>query len=123
MDETIASIGPAHLKILERFQESGFEFVRYERFATYLAATKRGFVALLEPTADGWQVFGQPGYRFPEGIGMLVEDGEGKKFLFHQKVVQADSRLLAQFQDFKRELLELLTTPLGKKAQGKKGIG
>ena len=54
---------------------------------------------------------------------MLVEDGEGKKFLFHQKVVRADSRLLAQFQDFKRELLELLTTPLDKKAQGKKGIG
>ena len=111
MEENAATIGPGHLKILERFQESGFEFVRYERFAGYLAATKDGFVALLKPGADGWQVFGQPGYRFPDGIGMLVEDPKGKKFVFHQKVIIADREILDRFQAFKRELFDLLAEP------------
>ena len=111
MEENAATIGPEHLKILERFQESGFEFVRYERFADYLAATKDGFVALLEPAADGWQVFGQPGYRFPDGIGMLVEDPRGKKFVFHQKMITADRMILERFQAFKRDLVDLLGEP------------
>ena len=98
----------------------GFEFVRYERFPSYLGAKKNKFVVLLEPNVDGWQVFGQAGYQFPDGIGMLVSNEKGKNFLFHKSVIRADEALLSQFKEFKREITDLLRPSLYKK-QSEKG--
>ena len=102
------TLGPDHLKTLAELQSAGFEMVPYERFSNYLGVSKGNFVALLAPETVGWRIFGEAGYRFPEGIGVLVRDTEGKKFIFHGKVVRADAQTLADFRDFRRELEQIL---------------
>ena len=120
MDKVISTVGPGHLEILKKLLELGFEFVQYERYPSHLAAKKNKFVILLEPNVDGWKVFGQAGYEFSDGIGMLVSDEKGKIFLFHKHFIRADDVLLSQFKEFKQEIIDSLKT-LPHKKQKKKG--
>lgn len=92
------------MAVLGKLHEAGFEFIQYDRFADFLGASKGDFVILLKPELAGWETFGEAGYRFPGGIGVLVVDGEGKKFVYHEKSVRADDRLLADFEQFKLEI-------------------
>ena len=120
MNKDISRIGPIHIEKLKKLQKLGFEFVQYERFPSYLAAKKDKFVVLLEPDVYGWKIFGQAGYQFPDGIGMLISNEKGKYFQLHKDVIRVDAGLLAQFIEFKQEIINLLK-PLPGKKQPEKG--
>jgi len=74
----------------------------------YLGVEKSGFVALLDPSEGGLKMFGQSGYRMGRGIGMLVERGAGKAFVWKTESTAATPELLAEYERFKAELKELL---------------
>jgi len=74
----------------------------------YLGIEKDGFVALLDPSAGSLVQFGQAGYLFPEGLGMLVERGKGKAFIWKSKSVSATPALLAGYARFRSEVQGLL---------------
>jgi len=93
---------------LTRLGQAGFQVVPWVHFSRHLAVGRDGFVALLEPTATGLKVFGQVGYRIGDGIGMLVDRGEEKAFVWHTESVTATTELLAAYEQVKAALREAL---------------
>ena len=99
---------PAQVAVLERFLKAGFKFVTLEHVERYLAVEKEGFVALLDPSDSRLNLFGQVGYRMGRGIGMLVERGAGKAFVWKSQSVPATPQLVAAYERFKAEVKVLL---------------
>ncbi len=79
-----------------------------EHVERYLGVEKDNFVALLDPVEGRFKVYGQVGYRVGGGIGMLVERGAGKAFVWHTQSVPATPELLAAYAEFKTQLKALL---------------
>jgi len=102
---------PAQVAVLERFLKAGFKFVTLEHVERYLAVEKEGFVALLDPSDGRLNLFGQAGYRMGRGIGMLVERGAGKAFVWKGESVPATPQLVAAYERFKAEVRGLLEGP------------
>jgi len=103
------NLNPSQVATLERFLRAGFTFVTLERYARYLGVEKDGFIALLDSSGGKLTVFSQVGYRMGDGIGMLVESGEGKAFVWKDCVIAATPELLVVYDRFKSELGELLS--------------
>jgi hypothetical protein len=105
---SVVELTPAQIGRLEEILNAGFRFLTIERAERYLGVERGGFVALLEPADGQLRLFGQAGYLMGEGIGMLVERGEGKAFVWHGQSVPATSEMLAGYERFKRELTEIV---------------
>ena len=103
-----APLNPAQIKKLESLLRAGFRFLTLERYERYLAVEKSGFVALLDTSEGRLAVFSQAGLLMGGGIGMLLESPEGKHFAYHDQRTPATPEQLASYQEFKRELAELL---------------
>jgi len=99
---------PAQITTLEKILNAGFRFLTVERAERYLGVERGGFVALLEPVDGQIKMFSQAGYLLREGIGMLVESPEGKRFVWHDLSVPATPEMLAGYEQFKKELTEIL---------------
>ena len=104
------ALTPAQAAILERLLRADFRFVTIPHVERYLCVEKGGFVGVLQPAPGGFTVFGQIGYWMGEGMGVLVERGGQKAFVWHQQSVPATPELLAQYQLFRTELRSLLET-------------
>lgn len=104
----MVDLTPSQAGILERFLSAGFQFVTLEHMERYLGVERAGFVALLDPSEGRLKLFGQPGYRMGRGIGMLVERGAGKAFVWKSESVEATPELLAAYERFRVEVKELL---------------
>ena len=113
MAETGSSeLTQAQVAVLEKLLRAGFRFVSFERFARYPAVEREGFVALLDTAGGKVRIFGQAGYRMGEGIGMLMERGTEKAFVWHGQSVEATPELLAVYNKFKTELTAILESGL-----------
>jgi len=99
---------PGQIATLERFSRAGFKLVSLAHVERYLGLEKDGFVALLEPAEGKLRVFGQVGLRMGEGIGMLVERGAGKAFVWKKESVVATPTLLEGYEHFRNEVRALL---------------
>ncbi len=99
---------PAQISTLEKILRAGFRFVSIERAERYLGVERQGFVALLEPVDGRLTLFGQLGYLIDDGIGMLVDRGEGKCFVRHERSVPATPDMLEGYERFRRELCEIM---------------
>ena len=99
---------PAQIDTLERFLRAGFKFLTLERVERYVGMEKDGFVALIDPSQGRLVHFGQVGYLFPEGLGVLVERAEGKAFVWKSKSLPATPELLAGYQRFRDEVQVIL---------------
>ncbi len=99
---------PSQIATLEKILNAGFRFVTIERAERYLGVEREGFIALLEPADGQLRLFGQAGYLVSEGIAMLVERREGKRFVRHEQSVPATPEMLAGYEKFKRDLKRIL---------------
>ena len=99
---------PAQIKALEELSKAGFQFVTMERITRHLVVEKEGFIALLDPGDGKLRLFGQIGYRVRDGIGVLVEQGPKKAFVWKKNSVAATPDLLAVCSRVKKELAEIL---------------
>ncbi len=104
----LPELTPAQVALLERLLRAGFRLVTLERFARYPAVEKDGMISLLDTSGGKIRIFGQVGYRMGEGIGVLVERGGGKVFVWHQQSVPASPELVASYDRVRGELNELL---------------
>lgn len=102
------ALTPGQVAVLERLVAAGFRFVTLEKFARFPAAEKDGFVALLDTAGGKIRIFGQAGYLMGEGIGMLIDRGEHKTFVWHGEACIATPQLLEAYARFKAELKALL---------------
>jgi len=104
--------------ILERFLEAGFTLRTLDHLERYLAVEKSGFVALLDPSSERLTLFGQVGYRMGKNIGMLVERGAGKCFVWKNESLPASPELLAGYEQFKSDVERLLLEDRGLEGEG-----
>jgi hypothetical protein len=102
---------PAQIATLQNLLKAGFEFVQLPHVVRYLPVEKNGFVALLDPSGGKLQPFGLAGRRLGDGVGVLVDKGEGKAFVWKDKSVAATALLLEAFEGFQAELKVLLAGP------------
>jgi len=112
-DAQPSELSPNQVRILESLLQAGFRFVTFERYGRYPAAEREGFVALLEVSDGSVRLFGQVGYHVGEGIGMLVERGQGKAFVWKGQSVTATPELLAAYERIKLDLRRLLEGSAG----------
>ena len=105
---TALDITPSQAAKLQRLLEAGFRFTTVERVERYVAVERYGFVALLDPAAPRLAIFSQVGYRVGDGIGMLVDRGAGKAFVWHDQEVPASAKLLEGYRRFRADLENLL---------------
>jgi hypothetical protein len=103
-----SQLTPAQVTTLERVLKAGFRFVTLPRIERYLGVEKEGFIALLNTSDNQVTQFGQPGYRLGEGIGMLVERGGQKLFVWKGQSAVATPELLAAYDRFRAEVKALL---------------
>ena len=103
-----STLTAAQVACLERLLKAGFQFTAFEQFARYPAATKNGFVALLDISRGRVLRFGNVGYHLGNGVGVLLERSGGKVFVWKNESVPATPELLATYTSVKRELDELL---------------
>jgi len=99
-----ANLTPSQIAVLEGLLRAGFSLVSFEKYARVVGVEKNGFVALLDPGEGNLRLFSQVGYRMDDEIGMLVERGEGKAFVCHDRVVAATPGLLEAYERFREEL-------------------
>lgn len=101
-------LSPAQIALLEGLLRAGFQFVSFEQFANYPGVEKGGFVALLDISGGRVQQFGSVGYRLGSGIGVLVERGGRKVFVWKDQLTEATPELLFTYEGIKKELDALL---------------
>ncbi len=93
---------------LARIHQAGFELQTFERFPRAVGVVRGECMAMLQATADGMEYLGQPGWRFGQNLGVLVEQGARKVFQHKTQVVEATTERLELLADFKSELDGLL---------------
>jgi hypothetical protein len=108
LDTPSKELSPNQVRALESLLQARFRFLTFERYARYPAVEREGFVALLDVSGGKVQVFGQVGYHVGEGIGMLLEKGGGKEFVWKGQSLTATPELLAAYERTKLDLRRLL---------------
>jgi len=101
-------LSPNQVRALESLLLAGFRFVTFERYARYPAVEREGFVTLLDISGENVKLFGQVGYHVGDGIGMLVEKGPVKAFVWKSQSVTATPELLSAYERIKLDLRRLL---------------
>ena len=101
-------LSPNQVRALESLFLAGFRFVTFERYARYPAVEREGFVTLLDISGENVKLFGQVGYHVGDGIGMLVEKGPVKAFVWKSQSVTATPELLSAYERIKLDLRRLL---------------
>jgi len=97
-------------RILQKLLKAGFQFAAIEHVARHIVMEKDGFIALLDPADGQLHVFGQMGYRVGDGIGMLIEQGARRAFVWKKESVEATPELLSAYRRVKNELEQILNT-------------
>ena len=64
---------PDPAKQLQAIYLAGFEIETFDRFPNTVGLPKGNCIALVQPTADGLKLIGQPGWHMGEILGVLVE--------------------------------------------------
>jgi hypothetical protein len=93
---------------LQRLYMAGFELETFERFPKAIGVLRAGYIAFLVPGPDGLQILGNVGRRMGESLGPLVERGGRKVFVHKQEEIEATEEMIAELEDFRRDLKHLL---------------
>lgn len=94
---------------LQAIYLAGFEIATFDRFPNTVGLTKGSCIALVQPTENGLKLIGQPGWHMGEVMGVLVEQSGRKLFQAKSELVEATPERLAELEDFRRELEELMS--------------
>ena len=100
---------PDPVKQLEVIYLAGFEIETFERFPNAVGVRKGNCIALVQSSADGLKLIGQPGWRMGEVLGVLVERAGTRVFQAKGELVEATPERLRELESFQRELEDLLS--------------
>ena len=109
-DSQAPELTQGQARVLQKLLQAGFQFASIEHVARHIVVEKAGFIALLDPADGQLRVFGQIGYRLGDGIGVLIEQGTRRAFVWKKESVEATPHLLAAYQRVKNELKEITNT-------------
>lgn len=100
---------PDPARQLQLIYLAGFEIHTFDRFPNTVGLSKGHCIALVQPTADGLRLLGQPGWHMGEVLGVLVERGGKRMFQAKSELVEATPERLSELQDFREELEDLMS--------------
>lgn len=100
---------PDPARQLQAIYLAGFAIETFERFPNAVGLTKGSCIALVEPTAQGLRLIGQPGWQMGEVLGVLVERAGGRMFQSKTELVDATPERLAELESFRQELEGLMS--------------
>lgn len=95
-------------KQLQSIYMAGFEIQTFERFPNTVGLLKGHCIALVQPTAEGLKLIGQPGWHMGEVLGVLVERKGRRLFQAKNELVDATPERLNELENFQRELEDLM---------------
>lgn len=99
---------PDPAKQLQTIYMAGFEIQTFERFPNTVGLLKGHCIALVQPTAEGLKLIGQPGWHMGEVLGVLVERKGRRIFQAKNEQVEATPERLHELKNFQRELEDLM---------------
>jgi hypothetical protein len=99
---------PDPAKQLEGIYLAGFEIETFERFPSAVGIRKGNCIALVQASADGLRIIGQPGWRMGEVLGVVVERAGKRVFQAKSELLEATPERLSELERFRRELEDLL---------------
>jgi hypothetical protein len=94
---------------LQAIYLAGFEIETFDRLPNTVGLAKGSCIALVQPTANGLKLLGQPGWHMGEILGVLVEQSGKKVFQAKSELVEATPERLAELECFRQELEELMS--------------
>jgi len=94
---------------LQAIYLAGFEIETFDRLPNTVGLAKGSCIALVQPTADGLKLIGQPGWHMGEILGVLVERSGKKVFQAKSELVEATPERVAELEKFCNELEELMS--------------
>ena len=100
---------PDPARQLQAIYLAGFAIETFERFPNAVGLTQGSCIALVEPTAQGLRLIGQPGWQMGEVLGVLVERAGGRMFQSKTELVDATPERLAELESFRQELEGLMS--------------
>ena len=100
---------PDSARQLQAVYLAGFTIETFERYPNSVGVAKGGCIALLEPTANGLKLIGQPGWKMGEVLGVLVQESGRSVFRAKSEMVEATPERLGELEGFRTELEELLS--------------
>jgi hypothetical protein len=95
---------------LQTIYLAGFGIETFDRFPNAVGLTKGSCIALVQTTPTGLQLIGQPGWHMGEVLGVLVEQAGRKVFQAKSELVEATPERLAELENFRLELNELMSS-------------
>jgi len=99
---------PDPAKQLQAIYLAGFEIQTFDRFPNTVGLLKGNCIALVQPTAEGLKLIGQPGWHMGEILGVLVERGGKRVFQAKNELVEATAERLNELHSFQSELEDLM---------------
>jgi hypothetical protein len=93
---------------LQRIYLAGFEFKVFDLFPKCVGVVREDCIALLVPSADGFQMLGTPGWLMGEAIGVLTEVQGQQVFQAKQEIMEATPEKLEILNCFREDLREVL---------------
>ena len=100
---------PDPARQLQAIYLAGFTIETFERYPNAVGVAKGSCIALLESTANGLRMIGQPGWKMGEVLGVLVQESGRSVFRAKSEMVEATPERLAELEGFRMELVELLS--------------
>lgn len=100
---------PDPARQLQAIYLAGFEIETFERFPNAVGVTKGSCIALVEPTAQGLKMIGEPGWHMGDVLGVLVKKAGAPVFQSKGELLEATAERLEELENFKLELDELMS--------------
>ncbi len=93
---------------LQRIYAAGFELQTFDRYPRSVAVIRDNCIALLDVTPEGLKMFGTPGWRMGEVMGVLVEREGRQVFQAKSELVEATPERLELFRRFRADVERVL---------------
>ncbi len=100
---------PDPARQLQAIYLAGFEIETFDRFPNAVGVTKGSCIALLESTAQGLRMIGEPGWHMGDVLGVLVKKAGTSVFQAKGELVEATPERLEELENFRQELKGLMS--------------
>jgi hypothetical protein len=97
-------------EILQRLYAAGFDLHTFERYPNAVGVSRGSVMAMLQPSPQGFQILGSPGWKIGESIAVLTMKDGRKVFQNKSEIVDATPERVAMVEQFKVEVEHFLAS-------------
>jgi hypothetical protein len=95
-------------EILQQLYAAGFDLHTFERYPNTVGVRRGSVMAMIQPSLQGFQILGSPGWKMGESIGVLTTKDGRKVFQNKSDIVEATPERVALLDQFRAELERFL---------------